>query len=364
MKKLNFSNPQILDVFASREITRDEFAKLMFDTANNTLEDGITPKEANEQIRNICFDILGVDKNCSRKDLRRAIRRHKIDIFELIEEVVPNLLVSGWGENPFFNEFVEQRNLALGDMNEFYVEDDTILSVSDLSGGHHDIIRQQLGAGETFSVKTSWYGVKIYAEYELFMAGRIDWAKMIMKIYEAFDQKVNSMVFAALASAGTKIPNQSQFNKTGALSASTKDTFNTLVEDVQAATGEEVIIMGTKSALSKLFAIADADWISESMKEERHTLGRIAICEGTRTIEIPQRFAPNDTTKKLVPNDTLWIFSVGDNKFIKIVDEGEAVMAENTDGNNMDKTIEAEYQQKMGVGVVINKIFGVWKITA
>ena len=91
----------------------------------------------------------------------------------------------------------------------------------------------------------------------------------------------------------------------------------TLIEDVQAATGNEVVIMGTKSALSKLNAITNVDWISNSMKEERHTTGRVGIWEGTRLVEIPQAFAPNDTSKKLVDNTKLLIMPVADNVLLK-----------------------------------------------
>lgn len=282
--------------------------------------------------------------------IRKAFRRHKTDVFEVIEETVENLLVSGWGTNPFFNEFVEIKNMADGDTNEFYVTDDVILTVSELSGNHHNLLRQRLTEGETFRVKTSWYGVKIYTEYELFMAGRVDWAKFVQKIYEAFDKKINDMVYEAVMAAGTKIVPQSQFVKTGQISNDTKDQFITLIEDVQAATGNEVVIMGTKSALSKLNAITDVDWISNSMKEERHTTGRVGIWEGTRLVEIPQAFAPNDTSKKLVDNTKLLIMPVADNRFIKMFNEGEAYIDEISGSDtNMDMTKSYEYMRKMGI---------------
>ena len=123
--------------------------------------------------------------------------------------------------------------------------------------------------------------------------------------------------------------------------------------------------MGTKTALSKLTALADTDWISASMKEERHTTGRLGIWEGVRLVEIPQSFAPNDTTTKLVDNNKLLVMPVADNKFIKIYDEGEAQVKEVSDGNtNVDKTIEYEYQQKMGVAVIVNRKFGTYTISA
>lgn len=204
---------------------------------------------------------------------------------------------------------------------------------------------------------------KIYAEYELFMMGRVDWAGFIQKIYEAFDKYINDMVYQAVMAAGEKVLPTSQFTKTGTLGASTKDDFITLVEDVQAATGDEVVVMGTKSALAKLSAMEDINWISNGMKEERHTTGRLGTFEGIRLVEIPQRFANNDTSVKLVDNTKLLIMPVADNKFIKIYNEGDAQIKEVSDGTtNMDKTIEYEYQLKMGIATIIGKKFGIWKL--
>lgn len=195
------------------------------------------------------------------------------------------------------------------------------------------------------------------------MAGRVDWATFVQKIYEAMDKYINDMVYQAVMSAGEKVLPSSQFNKTGALTTDTKDTLLELIEDVQAATGDEVVIMGTKSALSKLNALTDVNWISASMKEERHTTGRLGLWEGTRLVEIPQAFAPNDTSKKLVDNKKLLIMPVADNRFIKIVNEGDEQIREISDGDtNMDKTIEYEYQRKMGIATIIGKKFGMWTI--
>lgn len=195
------------------------------------------------------------------------------------------------------------------------------------------------------------------------MTGKIDWAKFIQKIYEAYDKLVNDMVYKAVMAAGTKVLPSSQFNKTGKLDDTTKAQFVELIEDVQAATGDEVVIMGTKSALSKLNGMIATEWISNGMKDERHTTGRLGIWEGIRLVEIPQSFAPNDTSKKLVDNTKLLIMPVADNKFIKIFNEGEANIKEVNDGNtNMDMTIEYEFQKKMGVATIVGKKFGIWTI--
>lgn len=359
--RLNFTNSQVNEVFAVNSY--DEFSQLMFDAGMG--QEKVSKEDANDKIREIMYQVLGVDETANAKTMRKAIRKHQIDIFEVIEETIENLLVSGWGQNPFFNEFVEIRNMADGDTNEFYVPDECILTVSEVSGEHHDLLRQRLTEGNTFRVKTSWYGCKIYTEFERYMMGRVDWAGFIQKIYEAFDKKINDMLYEAVMAAGDKIIPQSQFVKTAPLNSTTKDTLLELLEDVQAATGNEVVIMGTKTALSKLNALTDVDWISSNMKEERHMTGRIGIWEGTRLVEIPQSFAYNDTSKKLVDNTKLLIMPVGDNKFVKMYNEGDTQIHQIVDGDtNMDKTFEYEVQRKMGIATIIGKKFGVWTITA
>lgn len=356
MHKINFSNAATDAVFANHDYAN--FSQLMLDTAKGA--EKVSKEEANNKIREVMFEILGIDKNSTRKEIHKAIRRHKTDVFEVIEETVENLLVSGWGENPFFQQFVEMKSMADGDTNIFYTPDEVILTVAEVSGNHHDLFRQRLGGGKSFSVKTSWYGVKIYTEYELFMAGRVDWATFVQKIYEAFDKKMNDMLYSAVMAAGEKIVPKSQFVKTGSL---TTEAVITLVDDIQRATGEEVVIMGTKAALSALNALEDVQWRSEKMKDERHTTGKIGVFMGITLVEIPQAYAPNTTASTLVDNKKLLFMPVGENKFIKLYNEGEAQVREVSDGTtNMDGTMEYEYQMKMGVATIISKLFGCWTL--
>lgn len=353
--RLKFSNPQVEDVFCQYDYS--DFSKLMFDTAVSKL-DGISTKEANEKIKEIMFSVLGLDEKSNKKEIRKAIRRHKIDIYEVIEETVENLLVTGWGENPFFNRFVDVKNLSDGDSNEFTVDDDGVLIVSALSGNHHDLLRQKVWAGQSVNIPMVWYGVGVYAEFEDFLTGKIDWAKFIFKIYEALDRHVGNLVYSAILGSSTKMPNASRLNKTGAL---VKETVLALVEDVEAATGEKVVIMGTKAALSALDTLVPTNWISEDMKNSRNGLGRLAIWEGVELIEIPQRLGSKDLNDKLVNNKTLLFMGSGENKFIKVCNGGEGRVREVSSGDtNLDATIEYEYQQKIGVGVVFNKTYGMW----
>lgn len=138
----------------------DRFTKLMIQTAKgNPVIGEYSVSESDAAIRNHFFEVLELNEDASVKEIKRAVRKHKAEVFEIIEDTIEEMLISGWGDNPFFRQFVEVRNLADGDTNEFYVADNSILTVSEFSGNHHDLHRQKLGMGRSYSVKTSWYGI-------------------------------------------------------------------------------------------------------------------------------------------------------------------------------------------------------------
>ena len=342
------------------------FSQLLADYNRGVFQAGITKADADEMIKEKFRLIMGIDNTASKKEIRRAINRHKQEIFEVIEDTVDNMLTSGWSENPFFMDFVDIRNIALGDANEFESLDESVLSVGKLSGDHWDIDRQRLGIGEVERIPTYWVGLGVYEEFERVMTGRADWARLVNAIYEAMDAYVNEVVYDAVKGAGAKLfPANSQFYKTAALNAAAHDTFVTMVEDVQAANrGAEVVIMGTKTALSKLKNLADINWIAKEDRTDHRNMGHVGIFEGTRVVEIPQVFKKNDTSNRLVKDDVLLIMPLADNKFIKLVYEGDAMIKEVTDNTvNQDMTYEVKYMTKLGVATMMGRYFGTWNIT-
>lgn len=369
MARLMNFDANVREVFENEESKFLAFNKLMMDAAMGDLEEGISVKEANDKIVSMFKKVIGVDENSSKADIRKAIRKNQSVLFDLIEEVVPNLLRTGWQDNPFFNEFVEVRNLDIGDKAMFYTEDETLLTVSKVSGNHWDIDRQRLGKGASYTVETSWYGIGVYSEYERLLTGAEDFATFVTKLYEAVDRFVNESIYQAMISASAKLPGgatgSGQWVKTGALTSAEKEVFMQLVEDVQMATGMDVVIMGTKTALSRLEGMQDIQWVSEDMKVQRNTTGRIGYFEGIRLVEIKQGFRLNTTTEYLVDDKQLLIMPVGDNKFIKVINEGNPEMRQVNDNTaTQDMTYDYRYMWKMGVGVQIGLLFGVYNIAA
>lgn len=114
-----------------------KFTNLLIDTARGCVEN--YDKNPNEAIRTHFFEVLGIEPTKDVKTIRRAFRKNKAEVYEIIEDTIEEMLITGWGDNPFFRDLVEVNNLRDGDQNEFYVPDDSILTVSKFSGNHHDI---------------------------------------------------------------------------------------------------------------------------------------------------------------------------------------------------------------------------------
>ena len=272
MKFMNFA-ANVQSVFNNDVNDFIAFSELLTETALGTQK--VAKAEANAKIVEVFQGVLGLDKNSKPAEVRKALRRNQSLVFDIIEETVQSLLVSGWGNDPFMMKYVDQRNLALGDRNEFYAEDDSVLSVMKIAGNHHDVIRQRLAGGSVESIKTYWVGIKIYAEFERVVMGLEDWAKFITKVYEAYDRYVKNTVYDTMVGYYNTL--DTNFKKTGTVTA---QNLNELCDIVSTATGMNVMLMGTRAALAKVIDLQNSNYISDTMKNEHNRTGLLGMWEG------------------------------------------------------------------------------------
>lgn len=356
-KFMNFS-ANVQNVFNNDENDFKAFSQLMIDTARG--KQAVSKEEANAKIVEVFQGVLGVDKDSKPGEVRKAIRRNQALVFDILEETIETLLVTDWGQNPFFERFVDQRNLALNDKNEFYISDDSIMSIMKIANGHHDIIRQRLGAGSVKSIETYYVGAKVYAEAERLITGVEDFAHFINKVYDAFDRYIKNAIYDTMVGYANNLTGM--WKKTGTL---TEENLRELCDLVSTAMGQDVMILGTRTAVSKLHGITNVDYFSSNMKDELHQTGILAVWEGIDTVVIPQVFERNKVGTYKLDNDMLWIIPKTEERFVKLVYEGDMELAQVNDSNvNRDMTNEFEIRAKLGVGILLNGCFGVYKITA
>ena len=304
--------------------------------------------EAVEVLRQALIDANGGSTTFDYKSLRR----NKVAIFEIIEELVSAIIQEGLDGSQFWNEYVDYKNLKLGDKNEFYTDGDTTFVVCEVAEGNSTPRRQRLGARKKVSVPTTVHMIRMYDHFARFMGGRIDWAQLCNKVAEAFQKEIWLDIATAFSgiTSDNIIGNASTYLVTfsGGSGSFDEDDLIDLVAHVEAATGEKARIFGTKQTLKKITTAIVAD----SAKEDLYNQGYIGKFYGTEVFEIPQAHKPGTDTFAIDPNsNTLHVIAAGD-KFIKFVTEGDTLIDDREYTQNADSTIEYRMTQKFGAAIM------------
>lgn len=325
-----------------------DLIKVMVDTARGSV-DKFSVKDGNKVVKEALIEICG-----STNPDYRVFRKHKNEIFEIVEVALDQVVTSGWQDNTFFNQFVDFRDLNLGDKNEFVVEQDSILSVSKIARGNLDIKTQRIDAGAVFSVPISTYGLAVGESLLRIMAGRLDWSKLVSKVQEGYDNQLKDSIYTSMNASIAYLP--SAFKVSGSYVAS---SLQAIVDHTKAANGNaDVIIAGTSTALGSLYGAADISW-SDDMKQEMYTGGKLGYWRGIPLMPIPQIHALNTFTFKL--DDTiLYVLPVGI-KPIKIINEGQSIIVDESNGEGtLDMSVAYKMVKEFGVSTIFNKLYGMY----
>jgi hypothetical protein len=301
-----------------------------------------------EAIRNEFFELMGTDKP-TYKDLRR----HSVAVFEIIEEILDQTVINGVNEDDFFMKFADVRNLALGDQNEFYVPDNTLLVASKLSGNHWDITRQKLDVGASFSVKTEAFGLGVYTEFFQFLTGRVDFAGLVSKVQRAIKDKIAQEVAASFSAGSGYLP--TQFKATGTYDES---KLMDVIGHVEAASGTTPVVVGTRKGLAKITAGSNAALYSDQMKNELNSTGRISVYNGINMVQLPTVHKAN-TFEFAYDDNKLLVLPSTDVRPVKLVFEGDSMVKEVSDGlSNQDMSLEYKFLTRFGTQIVFNTLYG------
>ena len=304
-----------------------------------------------DAIRSEILGVLGLE-TFEKKAFRKAFRQHKPEMFSIIEDIADQVMIDGeYQRNTFFNQFVEIKNYALGDTNEFYVDVKNQLEVAEFSGSHWDLKRRRVDVGQKFGLEMKDYGIKVYEEIERIMSGRADFAKLVTFVIEAVERKLADIAQTTFASAISNLP--AEFSVTGTYNES---KILEVLQHVQASTGVKPTIVGTSIGLGKLQDKSDIV-ISDSMADEINNTGRLTTWKGYPTLELAQGHKVG-TFEFTMDDDKLYALT-GGNKLVKIYLEGETEVKEISDGTtNADRSVEYTLQFKAGSGVAYSNMVG------
>lgn len=307
---------------------------------NHNLEfDEVSGQDA---LRNAIKDALG-----GKYDVY-SWQKHKYDVFEIIstaiDAVMPTLLTTQ------FDGIADIRTVALGDKPLFEVQDPRAIRVGRVAAGANDMRRQTI-TNKSFTIETEWFGAAVYAEFDQFMAGDIDWNALVDRVADAFVQHIQATIGDALTKSYTMLDAKDKVEGSANL-----DKLIELAQRIKTKSNHEVALYGTKAALSKIADMANVQLYSGSMKDELNTNGFLGVVRGLKLIEIPQAFKVNSDEFAL--DDTKVLVLPEGEKIIGVVMEGDSrtIEPENTSRNDLQMGFET--QEKLGVSVLQLKVYG------
>lgn len=309
-------------------------------------------KDANTKIREAFFEIMGTDKP-NMKD----VRRHKVAIFEILEEVLTETYLNGVNQDEFFMQFADIKNIAKGDRNEYYVKDTAVLVASEHSGNNWAIHRQKLEGGVSFSVKTKAHSIAVYGDFFLFLTGRLSFGELIAETAKGFQNKIYEGVALSFGNAAASLP--TNLKATGTYD---EKELISLYSHVEAASGSRPYVVGTRAALAEVTAGGQVEYFSEAMKNELHNTGRIGVYKGMTLITLPTVHKAN-SFDFAYDDKQLLILPSNNTRPVKVVFEGDSLMKETSDSTaNVDMSFDYSFIAEFGINVVFDSVFGAYTL--
>ena len=318
-----------------------ELAQLSMDVCAGKV-DKFSVQDAETLIREKLTECVGGKWNY------RNFKKNEHDFYALIEELITlnisNMTIESFGD------WVEVKDFELGDRIEFRVENTNLFQVGNIATGTNTIRRQRMLDSKlpTTAYKLS---IAIYEEFDRFIAGRINWTKLVEKVGKSFNREVALQISRAVQNAYSSI--HANLKHQGTYSDA---QLSKLISKVKGLTGQEVAIYGTSEAIEN---IQGANCLADLA--DRRAYGYVKEFKGIPVIELPQTYdAIND--KWGVRNDILYVVPAGE-KIVRCGFEGEAMVMENTDGTKRnDQQIEYKFQRMMHLGVLSTARFGAYVI--
>lgn len=332
------------------ELNNQQLVQAAIDTAQNTLQGQYSAREGSELIRQSMVDLFGT----AHLDYK-TFRRHKTDVFEFIEETITPLTHKKLEET--FSQFADFRSIPYGDQNLFKVPNTDLFPVATIAEGSGNIRRKRL-EGSEFTVEVSNVAVGIYEELVRFLAGRVDWAMYVQKLVDSFERDIAMRISAALYGSFDDLGEVYKAS-IAADDEGMKDELLDIAAHVEAEHGQ-VVLVGTKSALSKL----KPEYHSDAQAGARNQQGYFATVDGYDALAMPQ-FHKSGTDEFAIDNNTILVLPTPDEKIVKVVLEGEAIVREANGSETSREDMQVQYDviQRVGVLVINARKYGMLQFT-
>lgn len=328
-----------------------DIARVAIDAIKGRKYEKYSTAETSESLREALVELNGGSTKVNLKTFRPG---HPL--FELVQTLIPVIIDEALVNDETLMSLVEYVNINHGDENEFVVHGENDVIVADAAAGIQGVRRQRMAEGDTVVVKTSPKVVRIYEGLNRLLSGRVDFDEFVNQVAVAYKKHIAEDAYKCLDNITASTDGLSaEYVISGAFD---EDELLAVINHVEAASGQKAKICGVKSALKK---IATADPANEA-KSDLYNFGFYGKFYGTPMISMRQSHKPGTDTFAL--SETKVFVIAGDDKPIKVVNEGDGIMYDHDPSETADLTQEYVYIQSAGTALVLASKIGVADINA
>ncbi len=291
-----------------------------------------------------------VEANGGKEKLTPKSFRANPRLFEIMEEALDVLVEEGLKAQ--FDGFVETVTVEAGNAQVFTVKENRLFDVALISDGNGDLRRDRLDTGE-LTVRTHIYGVAVYEELSRILAGRVDFAELVNNVSKSYENKIQNDIYNGIYNSFNQLG--ATYGVTGTF---TEDKLDDLIAHVEASTGMEAMILGTKSALGKIKYATEAN----ANTEARNSFGYYGNYKGTDMMVLKQAHKVG-THEFAIDNGFILVVPKTPDKFVKLVIEGDSMIVEGDGTNRKDFQNDYTFIKKAGIAVLSASKYGIYRIT-
>jgi len=326
-----------------------ELAKQAYNR-KDTVENGVTytSDEKNSALRDAFKELVP-----DGRDRYNSFRRNKIEIFELVEENVDEILPKRVDDA--YGGFVEYQMLDQGQKPKFKTKKGKrgLLNFITKVGLGGVIERTRLDI-DYINMTMEAFGGSVYVEFERFLDGVVDWADLVNAIIDGIMEKINLQIQATLIASFTGL----SANMKVQANAFVPSQMGQLITNVQSY-GDNVVIFCTPTFAGTIEETPG--FITDMDKTERREFGRIGKFRGASVIVLPNAFADDTNTSKVLSDQYAIVIATNETKIVKVAFEGNTHMK---DVENSDDSMEFKASKKFGVTIVYSNQYTMYRNTS
>lgn len=321
-----------------------EIAKLAVDVYKNQGDvTKFSRSEAMEVLRKELIEANGGSEKLTPKSFR-----NNPQLFTIIEEALDVLIEEGIKGQ--FDQFVETVTLEHGDTKVFTVKENRLFDVALVADGTQDIRRERLDSGE-LTIKTSMYGVSVYEELSRLLANRVDFARLVENVSKSYENKIQNEIYKAVYNSFDSL--KAPYKVSGTFSEGQLDE---LIAHVEASTGMEAMILGTKTALSKIQYAKESD----GSVDRRNQFGFYGSFHGTDMMVIKQAHKVG-SHEFAIDQNFIMVIPKNPDKFVKLVLEGDSLIIEGDETGRNDLQRDYTFIKKAGIACLSTSQYGIYR---